>query len=102
LTDRACVGGGWHAEGLVPGETGFREPHRDGVGRVVLEDDDERRGPGWHRSAAAAPVVDLAWGQAGQAGEAGLTDPSAGEQGGEFGVQKRPHTALREPLFMIK
>lgn len=44
-----------------------------------------------HNGAAAASVVDLVAGQAIEAGEAGLADPSASKQTGEFGVQKGPH-----------
>jgi hypothetical protein len=36
-----------------------------------------------------APIVDLAWGDAGEPGERGLPDFGTGEQGGECGAQER-------------
>jgi hypothetical protein len=52
--------------------------------------------------AAAAPVVDLARGDAGQPGEPGLGDVGAGEQNGKFGVQQGPHSALYIELSSIE
>ena len=84
----SCAIASRNAEGFVPGERGFLEQDPDGFGRVVLQD----------RSAAlrasAAPVVDLACGDAGDAGEGGLADAGAGEQGSKRGVPQRSHGAL--------
>ncbi len=56
-----------------------------------------RSRPFRHGGAPARPVVDLAGREAGEAGEAGLGDAGAGEEGVEFGVQERSH-----PLFHIE
>jgi len=42
--------------------------------------------PCGHGGACPAPVVDLAGGGAGEAGECRLADAGAGQQGGEFGT----------------
>jgi|KBSSwiStaDraftv2_1062776.scaffolds.fasta_scaffold1280772_1 hypothetical protein len=42
--------------------------------------------PCGHGGACPAPVVDLAGGGAGEAGEFRLADAGAGQQGGEFGA----------------
>ena len=47
--------------------------------------------PCGHGGACPAPVVDLAGGGAGEAGEFRLADAGAGQQGGEFGTQERLH-----------
>ena len=88
-----------NAEGFVPGERGFLEQDPDGFGRGVLQDRGERDRPARH--CRAAPVVDLACGDAGDAGEGGLADAGAGEQGGELGVQQRSHGALGMELTSI-
>ena len=82
----AGIGIGRHAEGFVPAEADLREHDLDGLGRGILQEDRQRRGPGRHGGARPAPVVDLAGGVAGEASEDGLTDVSAGQQGGEFGA----------------
>jgi hypothetical protein len=68
----------------VPVELNLLEPDLDRLGRGVLQEHGQGRGPGRHGGAGPAPVVDLAGGVAREAGEAGLADVGAGQQGGEF------------------
>jgi hypothetical protein len=85
-SNRTSVSVGRHAEGLVPAELGLLEQDLNGLGRGVLHEYGEYSGPGRHGRPAAAPVVDLTGGIATGAGEGGLTDVGAGQQGGEFGA----------------
>jgi hypothetical protein len=49
----------WNAEGFVPGELDFLEPHLDGFGRHMLQNRCESDRPTRFVSATAGPVVDL-------------------------------------------
>lgn len=91
LPDRTGIGGGWQAEGLVPGERAVREREAEGPGRPLFQEGGEEGSPARHGGATAAPVVDLARGEADEAGEPGLADAGAGKQRGEFRVQERGH-----------
>ncbi len=99
LPQRRCVRVGRDAEGFVPGERSFLDP--DGVGRGLLRDRGERDRPARNCGASAAPVVDLACGDAGEPGEGALADVGAGEPGGKRGVQERSHGALGMELTSI-
>jgi hypothetical protein len=80
-----------HAEYLVPGEAGFLEPDRQLLGGDLRQQERQGGGPARHGGAAAAPVVDLAGGDAGEPGEGRLGDVGAAEQGGEFAAEERFH-----------
>jgi hypothetical protein len=76
-----------HAEHLVPGEHRLLEPDLDRLRRDLRQQQRQDRCPSGHRGAATAPVVDLARGHAGEAGEPRLGNVGAGQQGGEFGAE---------------
>jgi hypothetical protein len=99
-------GAGWVVGDRVTTAGPFARGHRrrspaHHVGLATFVGVIEGGGPERHCGASAAPVVDLACGDAGEPGEGGLTDVGAGEQGGELGVQERSHGALRIELSSI-
>jgi hypothetical protein len=83
-----CAGvcGRWDAKSLVPAAGGLLEHDGQRLRGEFRQHHGEEGGPLGNGSAAAAPIVDLAWGDAGEPGERRLADVRTGEQNGEFCV----------------